>query len=98
MPMSNDELYGDGGGGSEGQEQPSAEPKEDQGEQSAVLPKSLCPGMKPGDTIELKISDVRGDSYVVTYEKDESKEEEDREQPQAPPPPEGGGQMDSMMG
>lgn len=97
--MSNDELYGDSAGQDESK--PSGEPKEDQGEQSAVLPKSLCPGMKPGDTIELKISEVRGDSYVVTYEKEESKEEEAKEQASAPPPPEGGGQgggMDSMMG
>lgn len=101
--MSNDELYGDSS--SEPGEAPhdeAAEAKEDQGKQSAIIPKSLCPGMKPGDTIELDIAEVRGDSYVVTYTPEDSeKEKSEREQPSAPPPPEGGGQgggMDSMMG
>jgi hypothetical protein len=100
--MSNDELYGDGGGESGGAgDQPSAEPKEDQGEQSAVIPKSLCPGMKPGDVIELKISDVRDDSYVVSYERGEDKEKESEDQtaPQAPAEmAQGGGSpMSAMM-
>lgn len=98
--MSNDELYGDSG--SQDQSPSPEEPKEDQGEKSAVLPKALCPGMKPGDTIELDIKEVRGDSYVVTYTPENAeKEKAEQEQPSAPPPPEGGGQggaMDSMMG
>lgn len=95
--MSNDELYGDSS--PEPGEPPhdeKAEAKEDQGERSATLPKSICPGMKPGDQMVLDIAQVTDDSYVVTYTpKDEPVKGEEPSEPAGAPPGEGG--MSSMM-
>lgn len=71
---------------------PAAE-KEDSGGQTALLPKSICPGMKPGDEMVLKITAVHDDQYQVSYAPEESHEAASPESPQ------GGGdaEMASMM-
>lgn len=55
--------------------------QEAEGGATALIPKSLCPGMKPGDPIELKIVRVHDDQYEVSY----APEEESMEEPSAPP-------------
>ncbi len=46
-----------------------ADSADNEGAETAVLPTSLCPGMKPGDEIKLRIVSVDDDSYQVEYEK-----------------------------
>lgn len=70
---------------------PAAEPKEDEGGETALVPKSLCPGMKPGDELVLKIVAVQEDQYQVAYE---SKDEESSEPAE---PPQGDSEMAGMM-
>lgn len=66
---SNNDLYGDGQTAqSDPAEGTAADQKEDQGAQTALLPKSLCPGMKVGSTIELKIVGSHDSDYEVEYE------------------------------
>lgn len=60
-------LYGD-------DESPGADPQpeenpEDKGKQTAVLPAEICPGMKVGDEIKLRIVSADEDSYEVSYDK-----------------------------
>jgi hypothetical protein len=81
-----------------------AEPKMEEGEQkggeqTAVVPKSLCPGMKPGDEMVVKIDRVEEDSYIVSYapEKGESEEHEPTEEAAPAVPPKPPGAMDEMM-
>lgn len=40
----------------------------DKGGKTALIPKSLCPGMKPGDTIELTIKRALDDQFEVVYD------------------------------
>lgn len=51
---------------------------------TAVLPSELCPGMKVGDKLVLKIVGVDDDSYEVAYKPDEQSEEDS--EVSAPPP------------
>jgi len=92
-----EDYYGDGGdapasGGStavdEGGEQP-----HDTGV-TAVVPSELCPGMKVGDEMVVKIIGVDDDSYEVAYAPKEGKGEQE-EAPAPAPAPEGS--MQSMM-
>lgn len=69
-----EDLYGDGGADAA---PPSAEPQTDsQGGETALLPASLCPGMKPGDKLSLTVDRVHDDQYEVSYRPEESREEE----------------------
>jgi hypothetical protein len=52
---------------------------------TAVVPAELCPGMKVGDSLMLKIVGVDQDSYEVAYKPDDQGGEE--EAPQQPPDP-----------
>ena len=36
-------------------------------EQTALVPESLCPGMKPGDEMVLKIEEVQEGQYLCSY-------------------------------
>lgn len=85
-------LYGEDDSSSD--TPPADQSGEYNGKDTAVLPAELCPGMKVGDEIKLKIVSADEDSYEVAYEpkKDESPGEE--EAPQATVPP---GSADSMM-
>lgn len=38
--------------------------------ETALLPKSLCPGMKVGSTVTLTITADHGDEYEVSYSKE----------------------------
>jgi len=72
-----------------------ADESEDEGGETALLPKSLCPGMKPGDEIMLKIDSVQEDQYVVSYPPKESASEEKSDT--APEGSSGDKEMASMM-
>ena len=61
---------------------------------TAVLPSEICPGMKVGDEMVLKIIGVDDDSYEVAYAPKEGKGEEEAPAPAAPPAE---GSMASMM-
>lgn len=70
---------------------PQGESKKDS--QTALLPKSLCPGMKVGDTVTLKIEEIHDGDYAVSYpgeHDDEAEEERESESPEmAGPAPTG---------
>lgn len=48
--------------------------------ESALLPKSICPGMdlKPGDDLPLKVVAIHGDEIEVEYSKESTKGDRDR--------------------
>ena len=46
---------------------PEEEQHQDEGGETALLPSSICPGMKPGDEMVLKIVSVQDDQYQVAY-------------------------------
>lgn len=77
-------------------EEPSAVPSDEQAmegdEKTAVLPSELCPGMKPGDQIVLRVVGVDKDSYEVAYEPKD--EDEMQTAPQTAPQ---GDDMSSML-
>lgn len=79
-----------------GPESESAEPSESEG-QTSVIPKSLCPGMKPGEEIVLKIVRVTDDSYEVAYAPEKGKEEESPAPEQVTPPESSSTPMASML-
>ena len=67
---------------------PDAPPPEDKAskseegsEQTALVPESLCPGMKPGDEMVVKIEEVQDGQYLVSYAPEEGGEEEKGEEP-----------------
>ncbi len=84
-------IYGDDDNASEGS--PSDQQHDDKGQETAVIPSELCPGMKVGDEIKLKIVSTGEDSYEVAYEKDSESPGEDAKGPVAPPD-----SMDEVMG
>lgn len=63
-------------------------PKERENIATTTVPKSMCPGMKVGDNITLKIIADRAQEYQVAYEKGgvEDEEEGSMEQPMPPSP------------
>lgn len=80
-----------GEGGQDGDEKTS----HDEGT-TAVVPSELCPGMKVGDEMVVKIVSVDDDSYEISYAPEKGKSEGDEEEPggQAEVPQ---GSMASMM-
>lgn len=63
-------------------------PADDSQSKSALVPKELCPGMKPGDMIELKIKRVLDNQYEVEYTgADENESEPTSETPAEAPMP-----------
>lgn len=100
MPM-NEDLYGDG----EAPRPPKPDDQEDAGQkeeqetsgETALVPISLCPGMKPGDEMVVHIDKVLDDQYQISYApepKHEGEGEEGEEGGGPPPKPPGG--MSSM--
>lgn len=71
------------------------QPNEDSGE-TALIPKSLCPGMKPGDTLTMRIVSEQEDEYEVAYEQEEEQGEEAPAPPEAAAPPAPGGGAGDM--
>lgn len=83
-------YYEDSGAGTPA---PAAPPAESE---TATIPKSLCPGMKVGDSVTLKIVRELEDEYEVSYPPKTEEEPEESEEMESPPvtPPSG---MASMM-
>jgi hypothetical protein len=92
-----EDYYGDGdaaaGGGAPAPEESGDEQPHDTGT-TAVVPSELCPGMKVGDEMVVKIVGVDDDSYEVSYASKGGKGEAE-EAPAPAPAPEGS--MQSMM-
>ena len=93
-----EDYYGDGDAAPSGA---ATAPEESGGKEphdtgtTAVVPSELCPGMKVGDEMVLKIVGVDDDSYEVAYAPKEGKPDEQEETPAPAPAPEGS--MASMM-
>lgn len=94
-----EDYYGDGGSSPSGSGPATAEePGDDQPHDTgttAVVPSELCPGMKVGDEMVVKILSVDDDSYEIGYAPKEGKGEE--EAPAAAPAPAPEGSMSSML-
>jgi hypothetical protein len=68
MMTGQEDLYESGpSGASEGQDKPTTEDPNKEGAETALIPSSLCPGMKPGQEVVLKIEAVHDDQYAVSY-------------------------------
>ncbi len=87
-------MYSDASG--ESSAAPDAKPKEDEGGETALVPKSLCPGMEPGEEMVVKIKRVLDDQYEVEYAPEPDKEKAPAPD-EAPAPKSGDGEMSSMM-
>ena len=91
-----EDYYGDGespaGGGAKAPEESGGDEPHDTGT-TAVVPSELCPGMKVGDEMVLKIVGVDDDSYEVAYAPKEGRGEEEAPTPASAPE----GSMQSMM-
>lgn len=57
---------------------------EEQHGETSLIPKSLCPGMAVGDTIELRIVGEQEKDYEVAYEKEPESEQEPKTEKPAP--------------
>ena len=69
-----EDLYGDGDSPTPDQAPPAEEPAADTDPKAdvkegktALLDESICPGMKPGDEVVLKIVGVHDGQYSVSY-------------------------------
>lgn len=70
-------------------------PEDEQSDkETTLIPKSMCPGMKPGDSVTLQIVRSHEDEYEVAYEP-EGKEEATESGSEPTAPQEGG--MSSML-
>lgn len=101
MPIQ--DYYGDGGDeGAQPRPGPDTAPKEnpDKDEmegQTALIPKSLCPGMEVGDEVKLKVVGVHEDELEVAYEgKGEEGKSESESEPEPKPMPMRSGMSDMM--
>ena len=54
-------------------------PESDNMEQTATIPKSLCPGMKAGEEVVLHIDKVLEDEYLVSYAREKGSEKPEGE-------------------
>lgn len=93
-----EDYYGDGdspaSGGAPAPDEKGEEQSNDNGT-TAVVPSELCPGMKVGDEMVLKIVGVDDDSYEVAYAPKEGKGEGEEEAPAPASAPDGS--MQSLM-
>lgn len=93
-----EDYYGDGDSGDMAHSSASKGGGEDQPHDTgttAVVPAELCPGMKVGDEMVVKIIGVDDDSYEISYAPKGGKDEEAGEGEASAPAPEGS--MASMM-
>jgi len=92
-----EDYYGDGGGsapsGAETMDESGHDEPHDTGV-TAVVPSELCPGMKVGDEMVVKIVGVDDDSYQIAYVPKKGKGDEEESTASAPAPE---GSMASMM-
>lgn len=92
-----EDYYGDGDASQEGG---SAAPDDSGGNKphdtgvTAVVPSELCPGMKVGDEMVVKIIGVDDDSYEISYAPKEGKPKAEEGEVSAPAPE---GSMGSML-
>lgn len=96
-----EDYYGDGGsspsgGGPATAEEPGDDRPHDTGT-TAVVPSELCPGMKVGDEMVVKILSVDDDSYEIGYAPKEGKGEDKGEGEAQAPAPAPEGSMGSML-
>lgn len=87
-------MYSDAAPESKTSPEPQGDDDKGQGE-TALIPKSLCPDMKPGDEVVLKITRGLEDDWEVVYAPKEGKSEKSPEPVAAPPG--GDSSMSSMM-
>jgi hypothetical protein len=70
-----DMMYGDG------YEPPNHKRSSPESEkETALIPKSLCPGMEPGDVIKVRIVESYDDEYAVEYVSEDDEDEEVEEE------------------
>lgn len=62
-----------------------ATPKDNAPAQSTLIPKSLCPGMKPGQDVTLHIDKVLEEEYQVSYNKEKEPEGDEPEAGESEP-------------
>lgn len=55
--------------------------KDSRDETTALVPVSLCPGLKPGDKLALKIIATHEEEYEVEYDEGDEGEKSAKEQP-----------------
>ncbi len=89
-----EDYYGDGGGTAESSSASRGNEEPNDTGVTAVVPSEMCPGMKVGDEMVVKIVGVDDDSYEIGYKPKEGKGEQE-EAPAPAPAPEGS--MASMM-
>jgi hypothetical protein len=70
--MADDEMYGDGYEPKPKRKRSSPESKTE----TALIPKSLCPGMEPGDVIKVRIVEGLDEEYLVEYVSADDEDEE----------------------
>jgi hypothetical protein len=74
--MADDEMYGDGYEPKPKRKRSSPESKTE----TALIPKSLCPGMEPGDVIKVRIVESYDSEYAVEYVSEDDEDEETEEE------------------
>jgi len=62
---------------------------EDSDSQTTLIPKSLCPGMEPGQEIVLKIDAVEENEYLVSYAPKKGEDDSESDSESEPPMPPG---------
>jgi hypothetical protein len=75
MPEDSEDMYGAGdeapppeaAAQPEGEAEPKPEGEEGEEGQTALVPESLCPGMKPGEEMVVRIDKVLDGQYQVSY-------------------------------
>jgi len=75
--------------------------KQDEGGKTFLVPSEICPGMKPGEEMVVKIEEVHDEQYSISYAPKKKKEGDEKdgseEMASAPnPSPEGGGETASL--
>lgn len=90
-----EDYYGDGGDAAQPSAAPGGNEEPHDTGVTAVVPSELCPGMKVGDEMVVKILSVDDDSYEIGYAPKEGKGKDDGEEPASAPAPEGS--MASML-
>ncbi len=82
------DIYGEGQG-----DEAADSGDNDSGQQTAVIPSEMCPGMKVGDEITLRIVGSDENSYEVAYDKNEEPGDDSKMAPAEVP----AGSTESMM-
>jgi hypothetical protein len=91
-----EDLYNDGPG--DGGGTPGAPPEESKGgARTAILPKSICPECKPGDTISCKVTRVNEHDIEVEPQGGGEQQEEEQPPEEESPPADEGGENGSPM-